>query len=137
MTTSDACEEKTTHLDFCLLLLLLLLLNGLRQFGGYADDVAQLTTFGTPAALSKTEVVVLTKKKFLAILPLRVGDATVETKPVIDYVDELLRADRRARDKAVNGVTPLSRPISNVVGPKCPRCRSVADALEKNVLPEA
>ena len=44
----------------------------------------------TVVGFDKTEVVILTKKRIPTILPVRVGDVIVETKPVAKYLSVLI-----------------------------------------------
>lgn len=74
-------------------------------------------------ALNKIEIVVLTKKWIPITFFLRVGDATVEAKPVVKYLGVVIdnkmsffEQIRRAADKVSKGVTALSILMSNVEG---------------------
>lgn len=121
---------------------------------GYADDVAVLiaardvemvhlklnqvmrkvngwmTEHGLSLALSKTEIVILTKKRINTILPLRVGEVTVRTKPAAKYLGLMIDCKlnfweqiRRTVDKAARRVASLSRLMANVTGPKSSKRR--------------
>lgn len=128
---------------------------------GYADDVAALIAardvelaqlklnqvmrtvnrwmadYGLSLALSKTEIVILTKKRIDTILPLPVGDEIVNTKPAAKYLGLAIDCKlsfwtqiQQTADKAAKGVTSLSRLMANVTGPKSSKRRVLMTAFQ-------
>ena len=95
---------------------------------GYADDVSALVAACTidhtqqgmrlvsnlmGLALSKTEVLVLTKNRIPTVIPVRVGDEVVESKPavMIDSKVSFFEQNMRTVDK----VRKVSEPANFVV----------------------
>lgn len=132
---------------------------------GYADDVAALiaartveqaqlklgqvmrrvdrwmAAHGLTLALSKTEVVVLTKKRIPTILPVRVGEEIVVSKPAAKYLGVMIDSKlsffeqiRQTAEKAARGVTALSRLMANVGGPKSSKRRLLMAAVQSTLL---
>lgn len=132
---------------------------------GYADDVAALvaarnvehaqikldrtmrsiTTWmaehGLSLALSKTEVIVLTKKRIPTLLPIRVGSEIVQTKAAIKYLGIMI--DRklsfaeqinRTADKAARSVAALSRLMVNLGGPSSSKRRLLMGTVQSILL---
>ena len=115
---------------------------------GYADDVAALiaarnvdqanlklglvmarvnawmAAHGLSLAISKTEIVVLTKKRIPTVFPVQIGDVQLETKPAAKYlgvmIDNKLSFGEQVRhtaDKAAKAVAALGRLMPNIGGP--------------------
>lgn len=132
---------------------------------GYADDVAVLIAsrtvddaqiklnrvmlrvngwmrdHGLSLALSKTEIVVLTKKRIETIVPLRVGDLEVETKPEVKYLGVTIDRKvsfgeqiRRTAEKASQRVVSLGRLMSNVGGPRSSKRRLLMSSVQSVLL---
>lgn len=132
---------------------------------GYADDIVALiaartvehaqiklnkvmrtvdhwmATHGLSLALSKTEVVILTKKRIPTIIPVRVGEVTVESKSAAKYLGVIvdtkmtfLEHIRQTADKAAKGVAALSRLMANVGGPKSSKRRLLMTAVQSTLL---
>ena len=77
-------------------------------------------------ALSKTEVVVLTKKRIPTEISVQIGDEVAESKPAWsnDQLQvELFSQIRRTVDKAAKGAMSLSRLITKIGSPKSSRRR--------------
>lgn len=79
---------------------------------------------GLQLAKAKTELVFLTKKRINTLLPMLVGDTTVQTKHSVKYLGVVLDNKltfgehvRRAADKAAAVTTALSRVMANTIGP--------------------
>lgn len=96
---------------------------------------------GLSLALSKTEIVILTKKRIQTIIPMRVGEAAVETKPAAKYLGMMIDSKmnffeqiRRTADKAAKGVTALSRLMANVGGPKSSKRRLLMSSVQSVLL---
>ncbi|XP_046685125.1 uncharacterized protein LOC124370866 [Homalodisca vitripennis] len=96
---------------------------------------------GLSLALSKTEIVILTKKRNDTVVPLRVGDVTVKTTRAAKYLgvlvdNKLTRRDQilRTADRASKMVTHLSRFMANVGGPKSSRRRLLMSTVQSVLL---
>ena len=132
---------------------------------GYADDVAALiaarnvemaqlklnqvmrvvnnwmANHGLSLALSKTEIVILTKKRIDTVVPLRVGDVVIQSTRAAKYLgvmvdNKLTWRDQifRTADKASKMVAQLSRLMANVGGPKSSRRRLMMSAVQSVLL---
>ena len=132
---------------------------------GYADDIAALIAarnvemsqlklnqvmrvvntwmadHGLSLALSKTEIVILTKKRIDTIVPLRVGNEVVQTTRAAKYLgimvdNKLSWRDQifRTADKAARIVSFLSKLMANVGGPRSSRRRLLMSAVQSILL---
>lgn len=132
---------------------------------GYADDVAALVAarnveeaklkletvmlrvnewmqdHGLSLAISKTEIVVLTKKRIPRIFPVRIGNAQIETKPAAKYLGVMVDSRmtfgeqiKQTADKAAKGVAALSRLMPNVGGPRACKRRLLMSAVQSVLL---
>jgi hypothetical protein len=132
---------------------------------GYADDIAVLiaardtkhaqlklnqvmrtvmgwmSEHGLSIALQKTEIVILTKKRMQASLPMWVGDEVVETKPAAKYLGLVIDSKmtffeqiKKTAEKASKGVMALSRLMANVGGPKSGKRRLLMSAVQSVLL---
>ena len=115
---------------------------------GYADDVAAVISArdvdaaqmrlgqvmprvrgwmserGLELALTKTEIVLLTKKRIPCLFPVQVGEVTAGTKAAIRYLGVMLDTKltfwdqiRKGVDKAAEVTASLSRMVANIGGP--------------------
>ncbi|XP_054288152.1 uncharacterized protein LOC129003849 [Macrosteles quadrilineatus] len=96
---------------------------------------------GLTLALSKTEIVILTKKRIETIVPLRVGNVVVQTTRTAKYLgvmvdNKLSWRDQifRTADKAARSVAALSRLMANVGGPRSSRRRLLMSAVQSVLL---
>ena len=116
---------------------------------GYADDVAAVISArdvdaaqmrlgqvmsrvrrwmserGLELALTKTEIVLLTKKRIPRLFPVQVGEVTAGTKAAIRYLGVMLDTKltfwdqiRKGADKAAEVTASLSRMMANIGGPR-------------------
>ncbi|XP_054257288.1 uncharacterized protein LOC128982350 [Macrosteles quadrilineatus] len=100
-----------------------------------------MTDHGLTLALSKTEIVILTKKRIETIVPLRVGNVVVQTTRTAKYLgvmvdNKLSWRDQifRTADKAARSVAALSRLMANVGGPQSSRRRLLMSAVQSVLL---
>lgn len=103
--------------------------------------VAWMDEHGLSLALSKTEIVVLTKRRIETILPLRVGETEVISKPAVKYLGVLVDCNLRffdqikaTADKAARGVAALSWLMANVGGPKAAKRRLLMSSVQSVLL---
>ena len=121
---------------------------------GYADDVAVVISTrdvdaaqirlgqvmsrvrrwmserGLELALTKTEIVLLTKKRIPRLFPVQVGEVTAGTKAAIRYLGVMLDTKltfwdqiRKGANMAAEVTASLSRLMANIGGPRpCVRC---------------
>lgn len=132
---------------------------------GYADDVAALITartaelaqhklnqvmrrvnawmtdHGLSLAVNKTEIVVLTKRRIDTILPMMVGEETVQTKPAAKYLGVMIDTKltfgeqiQRAADKAASATMALSRIMANTHAPKSSKRRLLMTTVQSILL---
>lgn len=132
---------------------------------GYADDIALLITardvglaqlllnqamrrvnrwmeeHGLMLALSKTEIVVLTKSRMDTIVPLRVGEAQITTRPAVKYLGVLVDTKLtfwpqilRTADKAAKMTADLGRLMANTGGPGSGRRRLLMSTVQSVLL---
>lgn len=132
---------------------------------GYADDVAALIAarnvelaqsklravmcvinawmrdHGLSLALSKTEIVILTKKRIDTVIPMRVGEVVVQSTRAAKYLgvmvdSKLTWRDQifRTADKAAKWVQSLSRLMANVGGPRSSKRRLMMSAVQSALL---
>lgn len=132
---------------------------------GYADDVAALIAardvelaqiklnevmrivndwmraHGLSLAVSKTEIVVLTKKRINTILPLRVGEEVVQSKHAAKYLGIVVDTKmsfgdhiQRTADKAAKSAIALNRLMANVSGPRSSKRRVLMSAVHSILL---
>ena len=131
---------------------------------GYADDVAAIIAsrdlegaqmklnqvmrrvsqwmvdHGLSLAVQKTEIVVLTTRRMDTIVPIQVGNETIQTKAAVRHLGIMLDTKliyweqiRRAMEKADTATTNLSRLMANVDGPK-PSKRRVLISVVHSIL---
>ncbi|XP_054281266.1 uncharacterized protein LOC128998934 [Macrosteles quadrilineatus] len=99
------------------------------------------TDHGLTLALSKTEIVILTKKRIKTIVPLRVGNVVVQTKRTAKYLGVMVDNKLSWRDqifctvdKAARSVASLSKFMANVGGPRSSRRRLLMSAVQSVLL---
>ena len=97
-----------------------------------------MVSHGEMLAFSKTEVVVLTKKRIPSIISVRVGDEVVESKPAVKYLAVMINSKlsffehiRYTVDKAVQVVMAL---IANLGGPKSTSSRLLIAVVQSVLL---
>ena len=132
---------------------------------GYADDIAALiaarnvelaqlklnqvmrvvntwmSEHGLSLALSKTEIVILTKKRIDTVVPFRVGREVVQSTRAAKYLgvmvdNKLSWRDQifRTADKAAKVVSHLSMLMANVGGPRSSRRRLMMSTVQSVLL---
>lgn len=102
---------------------------------------AKMEDYGLSLTLSKTQTVVLSKKRIQIIVPLRLGNETIESKPATKYlgimVDTKLNFWEQVCRTAVNaarGVMSLIRLVENIRGPFLGRRRLFMSAVHSVLL---
>lgn len=132
---------------------------------GYADDIAavvlarnmdgaqmrlnqvmrQVTSWleehGLVLATKKSEIVLLTAKRYPTILPMQVGTQMIETKKAIKYLGLMIDTKltfweqiKRAADKDATVTTALSRFMANTGGPRPGRHRLLMTVAQSVML---
>lgn len=107
----------------------------MRRINGWMDE------HGLSLALSKTEIVILTRKRIATIIPMRVGEEIIQTKPAAKYLGIMIDTKtsfweqiRQTADKAAKGASSLSRLMANTNGPKSSKRRLLMNAVQSVLL---
>ena len=92
-------------------------------------------------ALAKTEIVILSERRIKTIVPIRIGDQIIETKPSavylgvgVDTKETLAEHIRKATEKASIRVGQLSKLMVNMRGPRPQVRRLLMSTVHSNLL---